>query len=456
MRVLLFLVAGLAASSMALAAPQVTLGTLADGTPYRIDFPDQWNGALLVGLDYAARQGPAADALLARGYAMAGSTRGVTGWAIHKAAANAIETLDLFEAKYGKVTYPIELGNSQGGHTAAVSMQAYPQRWRGAVVQCGGLAGSVGQWQAKFDALFVARTLLAPASTVPVIGIPQDWKDSALPAWGALFDAAERSAQGRARIALAARIAQLPEWADPNKAVPAPGDLVARAAGLADSLVRHLLPQAMSSRAQIEQLSGGNITSNTGVDYATLLAEVDADGLIAALYRDAGISLADDLAVLAKAPRVAADPVALAYVASGVFDGNLQAPVITLSALGDAISPPASQQSYAAAVNTAGKGAMLRQVYTASAGHCNFTPSETVAAVGTLMERIVGARWPATGPEDMSRAAGATGLGPARFAGYVPPRFARPYGACELARALDAEKLVPVRVEGQAVPVCRN
>ena len=35
------------------AATEVTSGVLPDGTPYRIDYPDNWNGTLLVSLDYA-------------------------------------------------------------------------------------------------------------------------------------------------------------------------------------------------------------------------------------------------------------------------------------------------------------------------------------------------------------------------------------------------------------------
>jgi len=34
----------------------MSTGELADGTVYRIDYPDNYNGTLLIGLDYAARQ----------------------------------------------------------------------------------------------------------------------------------------------------------------------------------------------------------------------------------------------------------------------------------------------------------------------------------------------------------------------------------------------------------------
>jgi pimeloyl-ACP methyl ester carboxylesterase len=432
-----------------------TEGKLTDGTPYRIDMPQHWNGAVLIGLDYAAKpRGPDAEALLAEGYAMAGTTRAVSGWAIQRAAANAIETLDLFEAKYGKAALPIELGQSQGGHTAAVSVQAYPARWRGAVVKCGGLSGTVGQWQAKLDGLFVAKVLLAPDSTLPVTGIPDDWQTRVLPAWTVMLEQAEKTPAGRARIAFAARVAQLPEWSDPAKPEPAAGELDARARGLADSLVRGLLRQAMSSRNQVEHLSGGNISANEGVDYGALLAAVDQDGLVRKLYREAGLSLDGDLAALARAPRLRADPKALAYVATGVFDGDIGIPVLTLNGLGDPISPPASQQFYQQAVERVGKGALLRQTYTHSAGHCGFTPAETVASVHALVTRIKSGQWPDTSPAGMTALAGATGLGESRFVPYTPPPFLRAYSACTLLGALKAAGVQPFALPGQALPRC--
>lgn len=432
-----------------------TDGKLKDGTPYRIDMPQHWNGAVLIGLDYASRP-PGADAaaLLAEGYAMAGTTRQVSGWAIHRAAANAVETLDLFETKYGKAALPIEFGQSQGGHTAAVSAQAYPARWRGAVVQCGGLSGAVGQWQGKLDGLFVAKALLAPNASLPVTGIPDDWQKTALPAWTAMLEEAEKTPAGRARIALAARVAQLPEWSIPTKPEPASGDVHARANGLADSLVRGLARQALSSRNQIEHLSGGNISANEGVDYGAMLAAVDGDGLVRGLYREAGLSLDADLATLAKTPRLSADPKAIAYFATGTFDGNLKIPVLTMTGIGDAISPLAAQQAYQQAVDWVGKGGMLRQTYTRSAGHCGFTPAETVAGVHALVARVKSGRWPDTSAAGMTELARDTGLGEARFMAVTPPTFLRPYTACTLDATLKSAGVPPFALPGQTLPYC--
>jgi hypothetical protein len=447
---------------------ETTLGTLPDGTAFRIDVPSHWNGTLLLGLDYASRD-PLAPTdptgtsrlLLSKGYAMAGTTRLVTGWAIHLAAANAVLTLDRFEAKYGKPKHAVEFGSSMGGHTAAISAQAYPARWDAALPACGGLAGSVAQWQGKMDALFVAKTLLARESDLPVIHIPPNWQKTSLPGWQAVFAEAQKTPAGRARIALAAAFGQLPDWSSepgqrdaPPK--PQPDNLTGRQAGWTGSLVHGLLPQALSSRAQIERLGGGNISSNVGVDYAAVLHALDPKGDLETIYAQAGISLPEDLKKLAAAPRFAADPDAIAYMATGTFDGELKMPVLTLNGLGDPISVVPAQQAYGEAVHRAGKDALLRQVYVASAGHCNFTAGETLAAVETLEQRLDTGSWPATDAAVMNtRAEAMQPSSGARFVAFTPPAFQRAFSACDFYRVTKGTEKAPVKVDGQQLPVCK-
>src|SRR5690606_32865082 len=95
-------------------AATTTTGTLPDGTPYRIDFPEQFNGTLLVGLDYASGNpsSPQTRALLERGYAMAGTTRTVTGWDLVAAIENHVTVVAAFEAKHGEPAHKVVLGAS--------------------------------------------------------------------------------------------------------------------------------------------------------------------------------------------------------------------------------------------------------------------------------------------------------------------------------------------------------
>ena len=80
-------------------------GTLPDGTPWEIVVPSNWNGTLLVDLDFASSQGRYAT-LHARGFAGAGIRReGGAG----DARANSdrfIPVLDIFAARFGKPARP--------------------------------------------------------------------------------------------------------------------------------------------------------------------------------------------------------------------------------------------------------------------------------------------------------------------------------------------------------------
>jgi hypothetical protein len=68
---------------------------------------------------------------------------------------------------------------------------------------------------------------------------------------------------------------------------------------------------------------------------------------------------------------------------------------------------------------------LLRQTYVASAGHCNFTAAETVAAAQLLLDRLDTGHWSSANPVQMNRAATALNLGDARFLGFHPDRFNR-------------------------------
>lgn len=427
-------------SGPAVQAAVTTRGTLNDGTDFRIDYPDRFNGTLLVGLDYASSDPAYAQtqALLARGYALAGTTRFVTGgWNTAGAVANQVEVVDKFASIHGRPVYTVAFGASAGGHTGAASVQARPDVFGGALLLCGGLSGTVGQWQAKLDAVYVAKMLLAPDDpNLPVIDIPDDFATRARPAWLALLANAQQTPAGRARIALAAVLGQLPAWSHPAKPRPERWDLAALQAGLYDSLAGGPLPtigQAMSSRNEIERRSGGNISSNVDVDYAELLSRVEHADVVRQLYREAQLDLQEDLKTLARSPRYAADPKAVLWAEPGIFDGALAVPVLTMNNIGDNISTVASQTAYAEAVGRAGAADMLRQIYVESAGHCGFSAAEVVAAVETLQSRLLTQRWDdADNPHRLNAVARSLDLGPARFIAYEPDRFARQFTACDL------------------------
>lgn len=417
--------------SSASAATVVTSGSLADGTPYRIDYPDNFNGTLLVSLDYAPNGGTNSTnlELHKRGYATSGVSRGVTGWSVGDSINNHVSVVEIFTNQYGAPDHAFVHGNSLGAHTGAAVLQARPDVFDGGVLQCGGIAGAIGLWNTKLDGLFIAKELLAPGDPkYPVIDIPDNFAAVTRPDWIALVQAAQQTPEGKARIALAAAIAQLPVWSVGSRPFPAADDYVALQQGLYDSFGGGFLPmvgQAMSSRNELNRRSGGNISWNLGVDYAAILENVDNADVVHEMYALAGLSLEDDLAALAAAERFVADPDAVRWARIQVPNSPLTVPAVTINGFGDQISPPAGQQAYEAAVGSEN----LRQLYTLTAGHCGFNGKEIVAAVEILQDRVLTGSWQDTSPAAMNAlAATVTELsGTPRFIEYEPDVYERPF-----------------------------
>lgn len=417
-----------------------TDGQLPDGTPYTFAKPARWNGAVLVDLDFAAGglASPLTKSLLDRGYAVGGTTRAISSWNIAHAIDNQAAALDRFETAFGAARYAIAEGRSMGGMVAAGVAQVYPGRFDAAVPMCGGLGGSVGQWNQKLDTVFTLKTLLFPGSDLPVTGLPADVPGTQQ-RWLSAVQSAQATAEGKARIALASAIGQLPGWgvAPDGTTPPVPDDRDADGVeqGMFLALAGGPLPylgQAVSSRRTIEQLAGGNPSWNTGVDYARQFttAAPSQQNAVRRLYERAGLDLRADLARLAAEPRLSADPTAVAYLERGiVFTGDLRIPVLTVNATGDQISTVAQQQSYGALVRQAGHAPLLRQTYVRTAGHCTFTTGEQQAAVDRVLTRLRTGHWPDTSPRTMNALAGAEG----RYLDFVPPHFNRPYPAVSTA-----------------------
>jgi hypothetical protein len=162
---------------------------------------------------------------------------------------------------------------------------------------------------------------------------------------------------------------------------------------------------------------------------------------VRALYQAAGLSLTKDLLTLNGAPRVKASPSAEAYLIKNIsFNGAISVPVLTMHTTGDGLVVPENEQAYLSAVDRAGRGNLLRQVFVHRAGHCAFTPAETVTAVQTLENRLATGRWHVPSPAAMNAQAAALGsqfnifstggavapTAPA-FLSYSPARYLRPF-----------------------------
>ena len=408
------------------------MGTLADGTAYRIDVPAEWNGAALFNLDYASPVAPYSEQsslLLSRGYALAGVTRAVTGWRVPLAVDNLTQVKHLFEAEFGAIKQPIAFGGSMGGHTVFIGAHRKPSPWVAGVSNCAGPAGAVAQWNEKMDTLFVAKTLLAPTSNLPVVDVPADFEATATPAWKAMLEQAQKTPEGRARIALAAVLGGLPDWASMANPRPAASDFDARQAGYYEALAGGRLAavaQFMSSRRQINTLFGGNISWNTGVDYKAQLNKLPEKKLVEALYRNAKLDLAADLKSLARAPRISEQAVALRAISEQQYFGDLSIPVFSMQGIGDPISASDAMDAISKGARAAGKQQLLRTAFTETAGHCTFSAGEIAAVVDVVKQRLDSGRWPDTSPASLNALAKQIApAAPARFIPYQANPFLR-------------------------------
>lgn len=422
-------------------------GELPGGAAYRIWKPAGWNGTLMLfcsgyahDLDAAPTTGVdpvVGDWLLANGYALAkASYSSAPFWALEY----ALPENRLLAAEFARLCGPpqrtIVWGPSQGGAIAAGLLQRYPDAVSAAMPMCGALSGAVAVRNQNLDCAFVFKTLLAPRSDLELVDIA-DPEANVLRAV-AVLDKAQTSAAGRARVALAAAVGQIPGWFDESQPEPLPDDVGSRQANQARWLREVCFAIFFGARSALEARAGGNPSWNDGVDYAVQLERSAGAGQVRALYAAAGLDLDGDLDVLARSPRVSADPGAVEYLTRNiVFDGDLHGrPVLTIHTTGDGLVTVDNESAYRETVEAAGHAGDLRQLVVDRAGHCAFSRAELIVAIQALMEREATGDWPPLEAAALNRAA--AGLGPSSnvlasgiaadpaFVDDSPPAFLRP------------------------------
>ena len=425
-------------------------GTLADGATYEIQVPANWNCTLFLyshGYVAPGSPNPAQDVgdpvtggwLLGHGYALAGSSYASTGWAIQQALPDQIATLNVFDQQVGTPAQTIAWGHSLGGIITAGLIQDYPNRFSAALPMCGVLSGGVATWNTALDSEVAFQQLIDPS--VEVVNITDPGPN--LAAADEAATAAQQTAQGRARLALVAALGDTPGWFTPLSAEPAANDYAAQEANqyLWDTEID--FPFVYALRAELEARAGGNPSWTTGVNFFSQLAASADLREVIALYRAAGLNLGADLARLNGAARISADPSAVRYLAQYIsFNGHLPVPVLTMHTTGDGLVVPENEQAYASVVQRAGDGGLLRQIFVSRAGHCAFTPAETITAAQVLLSRLATGRWNDQALQPTALNANASALGQAyniyssgesvvatapEFVSYRPYPYLRPF-----------------------------
>ncbi|MEU9187416.1 hypothetical protein AB0D14_23330 [Streptomyces sp. NPDC048484] len=416
-------------------------GTLSSGATYVMDVPAGWNGTVLLfshGFRPKGSPNPAQnvtdaatrDLLLKDGYALIGSSYATTGWAVEHAVPDQLATLDTFTDRFGAARRTLAWGQSYGGFVTTRIAEHHADRVDGTLSVCGLVHGGVANWNNTLDPVFALKALLAPDASIPLADFPdQATATAAAGALSGVVTEAQNSADGRARIALAAALHNIPGWNDPSQPRPAPDDWTAQQANQYTAVRGLLATAAFSWRQDTETLAGGNSSWNTGVDYAKLLRGSSAYDEVKGLYKAAGRSLKDDLRTLNKAPRIKADQPAVDWMSrTSAFTGDLTKPQLTIHTTGDALVPVQTESAYLRAATAGGSRNLLRQAYVDNAGHCTFSPAEQLAALDTLEHRVDSGRWGDTGADTLnSRAAQADPATPARYTAYRPAAYPRPY-----------------------------
>ena len=403
---------GLAMAALAPAQAQVVPSgePLPDGGRWTSEVPANWNGTLLLwSRGYSNRAGrpenaPAEvrEALLARGYALAGSDYGSGGWALAEAVPAQVATIDAFAARHGKPRRVIAWGNSMGGLVTTALAEQRPARIDGGLAMCASIGGSLGMMNMGLDGAFAFRTLVAPNAGIALTGIADDRANGEKVA--AALGAALKTPEGRARVALAGVLAGIPGWTSRGQAAPAQADLEAQV----DEIGRAFVMGVFLPRGDQEARAGVGYSWNAGIDYRRQLALSGRAAFVRALYRKAGLSLDADLGALAAAPRVTRSASAVSYMERNYTPtARPSVPLLAVQAAGDGATSPSLQRGYAEAAGPR----RFASLWLNQAGHCGFSAAQVIASLTYLENWLARGRW---GPR------------PAGFIAHQPPAMLRP------------------------------
>jgi hypothetical protein len=77
---------------------------------------------------------------------------------------------------------------------------------------------------------------------------------------------------------------------------------------------------------------------------------------------------------------------------------------------GDGLVPVENERAYKRVVHEANDSLFLRETFVHRAGHCSFTPAETITALQTLNLRLTKGKWTNLLASDLNNEAGGSGL----------------------------------------------
>jgi len=375
------------AGSEAVAQGPVDVSGNINGANYRIVVPATWNGTLLVyGHGYRdkadhpgevdnrnadiAPNAALANALLAQGYALAGSAYKDNGWAVEEGVQDLKDLTVYFRDNIARPKRTIVWAFSMGTVIAFRSMEQFGGIYDGALCACAVGAGATKSWDGAGDLALAYHT---------VFGMPSSWGT-----FGDVRDDIDFETEVQPKLGLeVSNPANFPKFEFLRLVTGVPGR------GLNPPSPPAFYPGwiftdmffSMEARSELERRAGGPIVQNLDRNYGLTPAE---RGYLNALGVPS--SLIDNWLSTMNANRnVSAPPSARNYVDhNSNYSGKIKNPLLTIHTQFDPLVTVSQEYEYAQTVQNAGRGNLLVQTYTNGNGHCAFTGLQLITAVGAI------------------------------------------------------------------------
>ena len=380
---------------------QVCTGTDDLGAKYEIRVPNKFNGTLMLwshGIRYAvplpaipvvnpvatavnmapevAPSEGLATALLAQGYALAGSGFNRQGWNAEDAVISNIQLINTAKTQFPKIKKVTAWGASMGGFITQSLQEQFPAMIDAAAPLCMASNTPLAEFKYAGDFLFGIKTFFDPtikgsgysagqAGYLEMIGDIQKVltvfgsiqaamaANPLAPAWPST-STAPASLQAipvRSSLLLIGLIAGIPTQSNSFDSSSGPAGPLETSFGLAISPALAVLENGVQGAMLAivgtygeEMKMGGRFYDNTATNWAAQVSQDDLDAYNAGLSGTSAITgMLGYLTVAGQ--RVAADPIAKARFASQyVQTGQINVPTVAMTALADPVTPAGNTQ----------------------------------------------------------------------------------------------------------------
>ncbi len=358
-----------------------------NGAPYRIVVPAAWNGTLLVYAhgyrDKADHPGEVdnrnadvapnaalATALLAQGYALAGSAYRDNGWEVEGGIHDTKDLTVYFRDNIAQPDRSIIWAFSMGTVIGFKSMERFGGIYDGALCACAVGAGATSSWDGAGDLALAYDT---------VFGMPAAWGT-----FGDVRDDVDFETEVQPKlIAEVSSPANFPKFeflrlvtGTPGRGITPPPPPAFYPGWLFTDMFF-----AMEARSELERRAGGPIVQNLDRDYSLTAAET---GYLMALGVPSAVI--DGWLMEMNGQRIVSPPqFSRNYVEHNAnYNGKIKNPVLTMHTIVDPLVTVTQENRYAQTVNNAGRGRLLFQTYTNGNGHCAFTGPQIITAVNSI------------------------------------------------------------------------